>query len=140
MAIATRAKKASPISQATAVTAATLVERHSSQQSKRPGRSPHTTNVNIHLADINRPTAYTDSVLQVLQPRYAALDDPHENPNKGSLTAAPDSPTGVNSQEEAPAALDDGVASQDNSKASAIQPSTYSRSSESARLQPQGLL
>ena len=41
---------------------------------------------------------------------------------------APDSPTGVDSHEEAPAALDDDVAPQDNSTTSATQPSSSSRS------------
>jgi len=101
MAITTRAKKAAPISQGSAATATTPAER----QSKQLSRSPHT-NVNILLADINRPTAHADSVLQVLQPRYITTDDPNANLKKGSLMTAPDSPTGADSHEDAPTAID----------------------------------
>jgi hypothetical protein len=138
MAIATRAKKATPISRATAATAATPIEHHSSQQSKRLGRSLHTPNVNILLAKINRPTAHTDSVLQVLQPRYTTPDDPNANPEKGSLMTAPDSPTGVDSQEDAPAALDDNAKPQDNSTASATQPPQSGRSVKISKIATTG--
>ena len=84
MAIATRAKKAAPVDRATAATTASPAERHASHRAKRLSKSPHTSNVNIFLADINRPTTYTDSVLQVLQPRYFTPDDPEANPDKGS--------------------------------------------------------
>ena len=77
MAIATRSKKAAPVSRATAATAASPAERH---RTKRLSKSPNTSNVNIFLADINRPMTYTDSILQVLQPKYSTPDNPEANP------------------------------------------------------------
>jgi hypothetical protein len=128
MAIATRAKKATPIGRATVATTATPVERHSSQHSKRSGQSPHTSNVNILLAKNNRPTTHTDSVLQVLQPRYTTPDVPNAYPEKCSPTTAPGSPTGVDGQEVAHAAPDNDAEPQDISTAPATQPPQSSRS------------
>ena len=79
MAIATRSKKAPPASRATIAPAASPAKRRAV---KRPGKSPHTNNVNAFLADINRPMTYTDSVLQVLQPRYSTPEDDPEATQK----------------------------------------------------------
>ena len=73
MAIATRSKKEPPASRATIAPNASPAKRRAA---KRQGKSPHTNNVNAFLAEINRPMTYTDSVLQVLQPRYSTPDDP----------------------------------------------------------------
>ena len=123
MAIATCSKKVLPASRAIIAPAASPAERRAG---KRPGKSPHTNNVNAFLADINRPMTYTDSILQVLQPRYSMPDDPEVNPD--SQMTAPDSPTGVDNQAGAPGALDEAAPPQDSSTALPTQPSKSSRS------------
>jgi hypothetical protein len=126
MAIATRSKKALPASRATIAPAASPAERRTA---KRPGKSPHTNNVNAFLADINRPMTYTDSVLQVLQPRYSTPeDDPKANSEKGRQMDAPDSPTGVDDQASTPSALDEAVPPEDTNTALATQPPKSNRS------------
>jgi hypothetical protein len=127
MAIATRAKKAAPVGRATAAIIASPAKCHASHWAKRLSKSPHTSIVNIFLADINMPTTYTDSVHQVLQPRYSTPDNPEANPEKGSQMTAPDLPTRVDSQAGAPGALDDAAPPQDNSTALATQPPKSSR-------------
>ena len=100
MAITTRANKEKPISRVTIATATTPAERHPTQRAKRLAKSPHTSSVNIHLADINRPTLRIDSVLQALQPnKYAA-----PNPDKDSLMTAPVLLTTVDIPDGAPVA------------------------------------
>ena len=125
MAIATRSKKAAPVSRATTATATSPAERRAAKQL---GKSPHTNNVNIFLADINRPMTYTDSVLQVLQPRYSTSDDPEANPEKGRQMAAPDLPTGVDDQASTHGALDEAASPQDTPTALATQPPKSNRS------------
>ena len=125
MAIATRSQKAAPVSRATAATTASPAERH---RTKRLSKSPNTSNVNIFLADINRPMTYTDSVLQVLQPKYSTPDDPEANPEKGRQMTALDSPTGVDNQAGAPGALDEAAPPQDHVTALDTQPPKSSRS------------
>jgi hypothetical protein len=95
---------------------------------KRLSKSPNTSNVNIFLADINRPMTYTDSVLQVLQPKYSTPDDPEANPEKGRQMTALDSPTGVDNQAGAPGALDEAAPPQDHVTALDTQPPKSSRS------------
>ncbi len=110
MAITTRVSKEIPISQATVATVATPAERHPTQRARRLDQSPHISSVNIHLADINRPTTRIDSVLQALQPnKYAA-----PNPDKGSPMTAPVLPTTVDIPDGAPVALDNSIAPQYN--------------------------
>ncbi len=125
MSIATRSKKATPASRATTAPAASPAERRAA---KRLGKSPHTNNVNAFLADINRPMAYTNSVLQVLQPRYSTPDDPEANSEKGRQMAAPDLLTGVDNQASTPSALDEAVPPQDTFTALATQPPKSNRS------------
>jgi hypothetical protein len=126
MAIATRSKKALPASRATIAPAASPAERRAA---KRPGKSPHTNNVNAFLADINRLMTYTDSVLQVLQPRYSTPeDDPEANSEKGRQMDAPDLPTGVDDQASTPSALDKAVPPEDTNTALATQPPKSNRS------------
>jgi len=128
MAIVTCAKKAAPISRGTAATAASPAERHALHRARCLSKSPNTSNVNILLADINKPMTYTDSVLQVLQPRYSTPDDPEANPEKDSQMTAPDSPTGVDNEAGAPGALDEVAPPQDTSTEIATQPPKSSRS------------
>jgi len=125
MAIATHSKKAAPVSRAAAATAASPAERHAA---KRLGKSPNIYNVITFLADINRPMTYTDSVLQVLQPRYSTPDDPEVNLEKGRQMAAPDSPTGVDNQASTPGTLDEVAPPQDTFTALATQPPKSSKS------------
>ncbi len=125
MAIATRSKKAAPVNRATTATAASPAERRAAKQQ---GKSPHTNNVNTFLADINRPMTYTDSILQVLQPRYSTPDDPEANPEKGRQMVAPDSPTGVDDQASTPGALDEAAPPQDTFTALATLPPKSNRS------------
>ena len=125
MAIATHSKKAAPVSRAAAATAASPAERHAA---KRLGKSPNIYNVNTFLADINRPMTYTDSVLQVLQPRYSMPDDLEVNLEKGRQMAAPDLPTGVDNQASTPGTLDEAAPPQDTFTALATQPPKSSKS------------
>jgi hypothetical protein len=138
MAITTRSNKEKPISQATVATVATPVVRHPNQCAKRLAWSPHTSSVNIHLADINRPKTRIDSVLQALQPnRYAALEDPNLNSDvpgylspsieKGILLASPDLLTGVDVQDGAPQATAHNVSPQESNTLE-TQPTPRSRS------------
>ena len=125
MAIATCSKKAAPVSRATTAPAASPAEHRAA---KRLGKSPHTSNVNAFLADVNRPMTYTNSILQVLQPRYSTPDNPAANSEKGRQMAAPDSPTGVNDQASTPSALDEAVPPQDTFTVLATQPPKSNRS------------
>ena len=116
-----RANKEKPISRATVATATTPAKRHPTQRTKRLAKSPHTFSVNIHLANINRPTLRINSVLQALQSnKYAAT-----NPDTDSPMTAPVSPTTVDILDGAPVAPDDSVAPQ---KETVTQPSLSSRS------------
>jgi hypothetical protein len=71
---------------------------------------------------------YTDSVLQVLQPRYTTPDDPEANSEKGRQMAAPELPTGVDDQASTPNALEEAVPPQDTFTVLAIQPPKSNRS------------
>jgi hypothetical protein len=72
---------------------------------------------------------YTDSVLQVLQPRYSTPEvEPEANSEKGRQMDAPDSPTGVDGQTSPPSALDEAVTPEDTYTALATQPPKSNRS------------
>jgi hypothetical protein len=66
MAPTTRAKKDKPIGRATNTTATTSVIRSTPQKARRNAQSPSESNVNTHLADINKPTLRIENVLQAL--------------------------------------------------------------------------
>jgi hypothetical protein len=124
MAITTHANKDKPISQATVATATTPAERHPTQRAKRLADSPHTSSVNIHLADIKRPTLHINSIIQALQPtKYAA-----PNPDKDSPMVAPISPMTVDILDGAPVALEDSAMPQNNTTETVTQSSPHSRS------------
>jgi hypothetical protein len=138
MAITMRSNKEKPISRATVATVATPVVSHPNQRAKHLARSPHTSSVNIHLADINQPKTCINSILQALQPnRYAALEDRNKKSDapgylsppikKGILLASPDLPTGVDVQDGAPQATAHNVSPQE-SNTSETQPTPCSRS------------
>jgi hypothetical protein len=80
------------------------MQRRSGQSS-----SPRS-NINHLIGEINLPGERYDNVLQVLQPRYSTPDNPEVNSEKGSQMIAPDSPTGVDSQADAPGASTIGLA------------------------------
>ncbi len=118
------ANKDKPISRAIVATATTPTEHHSTQRAKRLVKSPHTSSVNIHLANINRPTLCIDSNLQALQPtKYAA-----PNPDKDSPMKAPVLPTTVDIPDGAPTTPEDSVTPQDNTTETVNQTSLPSRS------------
>jgi hypothetical protein len=105
--------KEKPISQALAAIAATPVERHQDRRSGRLARSPRTSKVNKHLAEINRPTIRLDNVLQALQPsRSPTSDNPIKSLNAPCDLSSPtdksgrktslDLPTGGDIQDGAP--------------------------------------
>ena len=85
-------------------------------------------NINHHIGEINLPGERYDNVLQVLQPRYSTPDNPEVNSEKGGQMTAPDLPTGVDSQADAPCAPDHATPPQDNSTALATPPPKPSRS------------
>ena len=119
-----RANKEKSISQATIAIATTPAERHPTQRTKQLAKSPHSSSINMHLADINRPTLRIDNILQALQPtKYAA-----PNPDKDSPMMAPILPTTVAIPDGAPVAPEDSIAPQDNTTETVTQSSPLSRS------------
>jgi hypothetical protein len=128
--------KEKPASRATVVTAANPIDRHQEQRAKRLARSPLISNVNKHLADINRPATHLNSALEVLQinrnPTDSSnvLDAPCDlaPPTKKTYQITPpDLPTGVDIQDKDPQASVNNVSPQE-SNASATQPTPPSRS------------
>ncbi len=114
MAITTRSAISieKPISQALVVTTATPVKCYQDQRSGCLARSPQISNVNNHLADINRPITRLDNFLEALRPsRNFTPDNPNNNldapcdltpqtDKSGGMTTL-DSPTGVDVQDGA---------------------------------------
>jgi hypothetical protein len=135
MAITTRftATKEKPISQAIVATDASPIDRHPEQRAKRLARSPTTSNINKHLAEINRPTTRINSVLQALRPTTdpATDNDPAEESTLNEsfdLTPPTDkagqvtplaSPTGVNQD---PSDTDSNKANGTNTDDPSLQP------------------
>jgi hypothetical protein len=114
MAITTRStiSKEKPISQALVVTTATPVKCYQDQCSGRLARSPWTSNVNNHLAEINRPITRLNNVLEALRPsRNSTPNNPNDNldapcnltpqTNKSGRMTTLDLPTGVDVQDGA---------------------------------------
>jgi hypothetical protein len=104
--------KEKPISQALAITTATPVECYQDPCSGRLARSPKTSNVNNHLAEINRPITHLNNVLEALQPsRNSTPNDPNNNldapcdltlqTDKSGRMTTLNSPTGVDVQDRA---------------------------------------
>jgi hypothetical protein len=82
MAITTRSvsSKEKPFSKAPAITTATPTKRHQDRRSGRLARSPQTSNINNHLAEINRPFTRLDNVLEAFRPSKSPTpDDPNDN-------------------------------------------------------------
>ena len=136
MAITTRANKEKPISRATVATATTPAKRHPTQCAKRLAKSPHTSSVNIHLANINRPMLRINSILQALQPTKCAAP----NPDKDSLMMAPVLPTTVDIPDGAPVAPNTAPCPRTTPQKQSPNPLHPAEASESARQPPQGLL
>jgi hypothetical protein len=127
MAITTRSTitKEKPISRALIVTATTPFKRHQKRRSERLARSPQTSNVNNHLAKINRPSTRLDNVLKPLCPQKSkTTNDPNDTLNaprelmpptdrSGRMTPV-DSPTGVDVLDGAPQAIANNVSPQTN--------------------------
>jgi hypothetical protein len=114
MAITTRSaiSKGKLISRALVVTTATPVECYQDRRSGRLARSPQTSNINNHLAEINKPITCLDNVLEALQPsRNSTPNDPDDNlnalcdltpqTNKSGRMTTLDLPTGVDVQDGA---------------------------------------
>jgi hypothetical protein len=114
MAITTRSaiSKEEPISQALVVTTATPDKRYQDQCSGHLAMSPRTSNVNNHLAEINRPITHLDNVLEALRlSRNSTPNNPDDNldapcdltpqTNKSGRMTTLNSPTGVDVQDGA---------------------------------------
>jgi hypothetical protein len=121
---------------ATVATAANPIDRHPEQRAKHLARSPLISNVNKHLADINRPATRLNSALEVLQANRNlanssnVMDAPCDlapPTKKTSQITLPDLLTGVDIQDKDPQASVNNVSPQE-SNASATQPTPPSRS------------
>jgi hypothetical protein len=98
--------KEKPISRALVITATTPFQCHQERRSEWLARSPRTSNINNHLAKINRPSTRLDNVLESLRPQKSkTTNDPNDTLNvpcklmpptdkSGQMTPV-NSPTGV---------------------------------------------
>jgi hypothetical protein len=89
------ATKEKPFSRSLVATAATPLKRRQGRCSEQLTRSPQMSNVNNHLAEINRPTTCLENALKTLRAnRSTSTNDPNDNLNAPCYLMPPTNKTG----------------------------------------------